>query len=302
MTGIFHDAGHDAGGLDPFAYTADVVKRSGSSFSLGMRVLPPEQRSAMYAIYAFCREVDDVADGTDTDAVKRAELHEWRVEIDRLYAGHPTRPTTRALVGAVRRFDLPREEFLTIIDGMEMDLGDGLRAPDSATLWVYCRRVAGAAGLLSLHAFGADEPAARTFAVALGEALQLTNILRDIGEDAERGRLYLPGDLLRRHGIDPDDGIQAALAHPALDAACRDLAATARARFAEADRALLHCRRARLRPALLMMGVYEAILDALEVRGWHGTDPTLVLGKPRKLWAALTQGLLRPAWRPDRPA
>ncbi|PWC52639.1 presqualene diphosphate synthase HpnD [Azospirillum sp. TSO22-1] len=295
MTGYVQDAD----GLDPFAYIADVVKRSGSSFYLGMRILPAERRQAMYSIYAFCREVDDIADGDDSDAVKRAELHAWRIEVARLYAGHPTRPTSRALIGAVRRFGLPRDEFLTIIDGMEMDLGDGLYAPDTATLEVYCRRVAGAVGMLSLRAFGADEPEARDFARALGEALQLTNILRDIGEDAARGRLYLPGDLLRRHGIDPAAGIPAVLAHPALDAACRALAARARARFAEADRALLQCRRARLRPALLMMGIYEGILDALETRGWHGADATLMLGKPRKLWAALGRGLLRPAWRPS---
>ncbi len=295
MTGI----AHDADGLDPFAHTAGVVRRSGSSFHLGMRILPPERRRAMYAIYAFCREVDDIADGPDSDAVKRAELREWRAEIERLYAGHPTRPTTRALAGAVRRFGLPREEFLTVIDGMEMDLGDGMLAPDSATLRAYCRRVAGAVGMLSLHAFGAGEPEARGFARALGEALQLTNILRDIGEDAGRGRLYLPGDLLRRHGIDPAAGIPAVLAHPALDAACRELAAPARARFAEAARLLLRRRRARLRPARLMMGIYEALLDALEQRGWHGGEAPLALGKPRKLWAALVRGLLRPAWRPS---
>ncbi|WP_448190981.1 presqualene diphosphate synthase HpnD [Azospirillum sp. sgz301742] len=295
MTGITHDDE----GLDPLAHITEVVTRSGSSFYLGMRILPPDRRTAMYAVYAFCREVDDIADGPDSDAVKRAELREWRAEVERLYAGCPTRPTAWALAEAVRRFDLPRDELLTIIDGMEMDLGDGLQAPDMATLTLYCRRVAGAVGMLSLHAFGADEPEARDFAVALGEALQLTNILRDVGEDAERGRLYLPGDLLRRHGIDPAAGIPAVLAHPALDSACRELAAMARARFAEADRALLRCRRARLRPALLMMGIYEGILDALERRGWHGAEAPLALSKPRKLWAALTKGLLRPAWRPS---
>ena len=289
---------HDSDSQDPLAYIVDVVTRSGTSFYLGMRILPPERRRAMYAIYAFCREVDDVADGFDSDAVKRAELREWRAEVERLYAGHPTRPATQALAGPVRRFGLPREEFLTILDGMEMDIGSGLLADDEAALCLYCRRVAGAVGMLSLHVFGAAEPEARTFAVVLGEALQLTNILRDVAEDAERGRLYLPGDLLRRHGIDPITGVSPVLSHPALDAACRDLAATARARFADADRALLYCRRSRLRPALLMMGIYEAILDALERRGWHGDEPPLALSKPHKLWAALTRGLLRPVWRP----
>ncbi|CAO3424874.1 presqualene diphosphate synthase HpnD [Azospirillum doebereinerae] len=288
----------DSDSREPLAHVVEMVRRSGSSFYLGMRILPPERRRAMYAIYAFCREVDDVADGLDSDAVKRTELHEWRAEVERLYGGHPTRPATRALAGPVRRFGLPRDEFLAIIDGMEMDLGNGLLAPDEATLRLYCRRVAGAVGRLSLHVFGAVEPEARGFAVALGEALQLINILRDVAEDAERGRLYLPGALLRRHGIDPAAGVLPLLSHPALDAACRDLAATARARLAEADRALLHCQRSRLRPALLMMGIYEALLDTLERRGWRGDEPPLALSKPRKLWAALTRGLLRPTWRP----
>ncbi len=283
---------------DSLTYAADVVTRSGTSFYLGMRILPLERRHAMYAIYAFCREVDDIADGPDSDAVKQSELREWRAEVERLYAGNPTRPATHALADPVRRFGLPREEFLAIIDGMEMDLEEAMFAPDGTRLRLYCRRVAGAVGLLSLHAFGADEPEAQVFALALGEALQLTNILRDVAEDAEQGRLYLPGDLLRRHGIDPTTGVSSVLSSPALDDACRDLAAIAHRRFADADRALLRCRRSRLRPALLMMGIYEELLDTLERRGWHGHERPLTLSKPRKLWAALRRGLFRPKWRP----
>ncbi|MFP5517600.1 MAG: presqualene diphosphate synthase HpnD [Alphaproteobacteria bacterium] len=288
----------DTDNHDSLTYAVDVVTRSGTSFYLGMRILPLERRLAMYAIYAFCREVDDIADGPDSDAVKQSELREWRAEVGRLYAGNPTRPATRALADPVRRFGLPREEFLAIIDGMEMDLCGAMYAPDGTRLRLYCRRVAGAVGLLSLHAFGADEPEARIFALALGEALQLTNILRDVAEDAEQGRLYLPGDPLRRYGIDPMAGISSVLASPALDDACRDLAAIAHRRFADADRALLRCRRSRLRPALLMMGIYEELLDTLERRGWHGHERPLTLSKPRKLWAALRRGLFRPKWRP----
>ncbi|NYZ16712.1 presqualene diphosphate synthase HpnD [Azospirillum sp. RWY-5-1] len=295
-------AAGEAPGIDPVAHVTEVVRRSGSSFTLGMRILPRERREAMFAIYAFCREVDDVADEPNPDAVKLALLADWRREIDALYEGRPGRPTTRALAGPVRRFGLPKDEFVAVIDGMEMDVVSPLHAPDMETLRLYCRRVAGAVGLLSLHAFGAEEPEARGFAVALGEALQLTNILRDVEEDAGRDRLYLPGDLLRRHGIDPSaggaTGVAAVLAHPGLDAACRDLAAVARARFAEADRALASCARAPLRPALLMMGIYEDVLNRLERRGWHGNDGALRVGKASKLWAALAGGLLRPPWRP----
>lgn len=289
---------HNGDNHDSLTYAIDVVTRSGTSFYLGMRILPLERRHAMYAIYAFCREVDDVADGPASNTLKRSELREWRAEVERLYSGNPTRPATYALAGPVRRFGLLREEFLAIIDGMEMDLDDAMFAPDEAELRLYCRRVAGAVGLLSLHVFGADEPEAQAFALGLGEALQLTNILRDVTEDAEQGRLYLPSDLLRRYGIDPAAGIASVLSSPALDAACRDLAAVAHSRFADADRALLRCRRSRLRPALLMMGIYEELLDTLERRGWRGDERPLTLSKPRKLWAALRRGLFRPKWRP----
>jgi phytoene synthase len=291
-------SGDIVAGSDPGDYVAGVVARSGSSFTLGMRILPPERRRAQFALYAFCREVDDIADGTDDTATRLARLGEWRDEIDRLFAGTPTMPTTRALLEPVRRFAMPRDEFLLVIDGMEMDAREDMHGPDMDRLAAYCRRVAGAVGVLSLHAFGAQGPAAHDFALALGDALQLTNILRDIDEDAERDRLYLPGDLLRRHGIDPARGVAAVLAHPALDAACRELAAVARRHFADADGALARSDRAALRPALLMMGIYEAILDRLERRGWAAPRAPLTMSKVRKLWAAVFQGLWRPARSP----
>lgn len=298
MTAAAAPASPPPGSADPVAHVAGVVARSGSSFALGMRILPRERREAMYAIYAFCREVDDVADEPNPDAVKLALLAEWRAEVEALFAGRPTRPTTRALLKPVHRYGLPREEFLAVIDGMEMDVRDPIHAPDLETLRLYCRRVAGAVGLLSLPAFGAREMEARSFAIALGEALQLTNILRDVEEDAARGRLYLPGDVLRRHGIEPERGVAAVLAHPGLDAACRALAGLARDAFAAADRALLVCDRRTLRPALLMMGIYADLLDRLERRGWSGNAPPLRIGKPGKLWAALRKGVWRPRWRP----
>ncbi|MEI8393721.1 MAG: presqualene diphosphate synthase HpnD [Rhodospirillaceae bacterium] len=282
------------------AHVVEVVTRSGSSFSLGMKILPAERRMAQFAVYAFCREVDDVADDEGATPEQRlVELERWREEVHRLYDGNPTRPTTVALLEPVRRFRLPREEFLALIDGMEMDARDTLHAPDMATLMVYCRRVAGTAGLLSLPVFGADEPEAQVFALALADALQLTNILRDTAEDAERGRLYLPRELLEKHGIDPARPVTEILRAPALIGVLEELAALAHRRYGEADAALTHCNRWRLRPALLMMGIYEAILVSLERRGWRPCSPPPRLSKGAKLWAALTRGLLRPKWQPS---
>ena len=150
-----------------------IVARSGSSFLWGMRVLPRPRREAMYAIYAFCREVDDIADGSGEADTQMRQLGEWRDEIEALYAERPARPVARALAPAVTAFALPREEFLDIIEGMEMDVADTMRAPAAADLEVYCRRVAGAVGLLSIRAFGAEEPEAHTLALVLGRALQL---------------------------------------------------------------------------------------------------------------------------------
>ena len=281
------------------AHVVAVVEGASSSFSMGMKSLPPAERLAMFAIYAFCREVDDVADEGGTTEQRLAELELWRDEVERLYAGAPTRLTSLALLEPVRRFRLPKEEFLALIDGMEMDARETMRAPDMATLMLYCRRVAGTAGLLSLPVFGADEPEAPTFAIALSDALQLTNILRDIAEDAGRDRLYLPRDLLVKHGIDPELPPQTVIRHPSLAGVFGDLVREARRYYAEADKALARCDRKRLRPALLMMAIYEAILDHLERAGWRPDAPPPKLSKAAKLWAALTRGLLRPAWRPS---
>ncbi len=206
-----------------------VVRGSGTSFLWGMRVLPKPRREAMFAIYAFCREVDDVADEPGAPEGKLARLEAWRAEIERLYEGRPTRPTTRALAGPIAAFDLPKEEFLAVIDGMEMDAREAMVGPSLEDFTLYCRRVAGAVGMLSIHAFGAREPQAREIAVALGEALQITNILRDLAEDADRGRLYVPRELLEAHGVMTRDP-QAVLDHPGLVPASAELAARARAR------------------------------------------------------------------------
>ncbi len=169
-----------------------VVRGAGTSFYRGMRVLPPDRRHAMYAIYAFCRLVDDIADEDGDIADKRARLARWRERIGGLYRGEADGPVTRVLRAATARFALRREDFVAVIDGMEMDAETAIVAPDLATLDLYCDRVAGAVGRLSVRAFGDASPAADRVALALGRALQLTNILRDVDEDAARGRLYLP--------------------------------------------------------------------------------------------------------------
>jgi presqualene diphosphate synthase len=259
-----------------------VVAASNTSFLQGMRVLPPPRRRAMYAIYAFCREVDDIADEPAPIDDKRRRLAEWRAEIDRLFAGRPTAPTARALAAPVAAYGLRREDFLDLIDGMEMDAVADIVAPDLATLELYCDRVAGAVGRLSIRAFGATEDAALDVARELGQALQLTNILRDLAEDAARGRLYLPREWLDEAGIDAADPA-VALAHPALGRVAERMTALARRRYGAAKAFMARCARRPMRPARLMMGAYEAVLARLEARGWARPAEPVSLPKWRKL-------------------
>ena len=176
------------------------VRKAGTSFYQGMRVLPPDRRHAMYAIYAFCRIIDDIADegGTLPDNLRR--LSAWRARVAGLYRGESDGPVTRVLVAAVRQFQLREADFAAVIDGMRMDAETDIVAPDLATLDLYCDRVAAAVGRLSVRAFGDSSGEADRVAWSLGRALQLTNILRDIKEDAERGRLYLPAEYLDQAG------------------------------------------------------------------------------------------------------
>lgn len=277
--------------IDAKAYVADVVERSGSSFASAMRILPPEKRDGMYAVYAFCREVDDIADAPGPAPAKLAKLAEWRAEIDRLFQGRPETPTGRALLGPVRTFGLRREVFLAVIAGMEIDSAEKLRLPDMAALEAYCDKVACAVGRLSNPVFGVEDGLGEPVAVALGHALQLTNILRDLAEDAALNRLYLPHDLLMQFDI-PDDDAVAALSHRRFPEACDVLATLAARRFAEAEKALARCDRRTMRPAIMMMAVYRAILRKLRQRGWRKLDQPVGLGIAEKLWIFLRYGLL----------
>lgn len=268
-----------------------LVEASGSSFHSAMRLLPAPRRDAMYAIYAFCRAVDDIADEPGSLAEKRAALAAWRVEIDALYAGRPSYRIARALEEPMQRFGLRREDFIAVIDGMQMDAERDIRRPSLSELDLYCDRVASAVGRLSVRAFGSTEARADDVATSLGRALQLTNILRDLKEDADRGRLYVPDELLTKHGIAGDEPL-AVLAHPALGKACADLAAIARRHYADSDAAMADCARGPMRPAALMSAVYRNTLDLLQRRGWVVLDKPVKLSKPRKLWLLLRHGLI----------
>lgn len=268
----------------------NVVEASGSSFLQGMRLLPEERREGMYAVYAFCREIDDVADEPAPVAEKMARLREWRREIERLYEGRPQTLTGRALLPMVRAYDLDRADFFALIDGMEMDAIEDIRAPALARLELYCDRVAGAVGRLSIRIFGATEPQAVTVARHLGQALQLTNILRDLKEDAEVGRLYLPEELLAANNVKTRAPAEV-LVHPALPAICAALADRARLQYREAAAAMRKCARGPMRPAAAMGAVYRGYLDMLEKRGWAKLDQPVRLPKWRKLWIALRYGL-----------
>jgi phytoene synthase len=268
----------------------DVVVKARTSFYWSMRLLPREKRQAMFAVYAFCRVVDDIADGDLPGAAKLRQLQGWREEIDRLYDGTAQHTIARALIEPVRRFDLAREGFLAVIDGMEMDARGGLVAPPMDELRLYCSRVAGAVGLLSVRIFGAPRQDGRRLADALGEAVQLTNVLRDVAEDAELGRLYLPRELLDKHGIAAPSPA-AALRHPRIAAVCDALADAAEDRFAAASALLEAMPRRELRPARLILAVYRRLLQRLRQRGFARLDQPVKLSKAEKLWLILRHGL-----------
>ena len=257
-----------------------VVTASGSSFRLGMRLVARQRRHAIHAVYAFCRVVDDIVDSTDSPEAKNAALDAWEAEVDAIYRGHPSCALSLTLHDAITRFDLPAAEFRRILGGMRMDANGPILAPSMAELESYSRCVAGAVGLLAIRIFGDDSEPARDFAIDLGDALQFTNILRDVAEDAGRGRLYLPAERLVDHGV-PTHDAQAALAHPGLPAVCAGLDKIARQRFSAARTRLSQCDRRALRPAIAMMGGYQGVLNALSRRGWDAvaTPP------PRYRWA-----------------
>jgi len=264
---------------------------SGSSFYAAMRIMPKAEREAMFGIYRFCRMVDDIADDGTRDRPQRAaELADWRVDLQALY---DARPAGRAafLAKSVHDFGLRQADFLAVIDGMAMDVAEDIRAPDLAKLDLYCDRVACAVGRLSTRIFGMDEKPGLELAQELGRALQLTNILRDLDEDADIGRLYLPGELLRQAGItttDPHEAIRDAR----VDGACRALAERALEHFAAADQLMRSRPRGRLLAPKVMEAVYRTILRDMLAQGWAAPRRRVRIGKRRLLWIVVRCSLL----------
>ena len=251
-----------------------------------MRLLPPEKRAAMFAVYAFCRVVDDIADGSDTLDQKRADLRQWRRETENLFAGNPTHPIALALAGPVSNYGLDKQDFLGLIDGMEMDAVDTLQIPDMETLQIYCDRVACTVGRLSTKIFGVEDQLGKDLAKSLGQALQLTNILRDVAEDAERNHIYLPADYLRRHGITVQDPTVLVNA-PNLSAVCRELAQLAEQRYAESHILIQQCNYRDIRPAAIMMHIYHRLFLKLRRAGWRDFGTRVSLSKAEKLILAI---------------
>jgi presqualene diphosphate synthase len=270
--------------------TGAAERASGSSFYNAMRILPRAQREAMFEIYSFCRQVDDIADSNGARGVRRGELDRWRADIDALYAGKPV-PRTQGLVAPVRDFGLRREDFHAVIDGMEMDVVADIRAPDDATLDAYCNRVASAVGRLSVRVFGMEERDGLALAHHLGRALQLTNILRDLDEDAQFGRLYLPREGLRAAGIDATDPATV-LACPALGLVCAQVVARARRHFAEADKIMARSPRRTVRAPRIMGEAYRLILDSLVARGWSHPRRPIRLPRARLVWIIMRHAFI----------
>jgi presqualene diphosphate synthase len=271
------------------AQPAPIATRS--SFYTAMRILPPAQREAMFGVYAFCRAVDDIADDGGPVQERLAALDQWRRDIDRLYAQGGASPLTAKLQPAIAGFGLAQADFVAVIDGMEMDVQRDMRAPDWQMLDLYCDRVASAVGRLSVQIFGLHETNGLPLAHHLGRALQLTNILRDLDEDAVMGRLYLPREALTEAGIAHQD-VAKVLADPSLDKACSIVAGRARDHFDEAGRIMVRCERNNVRSPRLMAAVYRPMLEKLVSRGWSPPRHKLRHSTPLIIWAVLRHGFL----------
>ena len=273
----------------PAALQAQV---SGSSFYAGMRVLPKAEREAMYAIYAFCRAVDDIADDeVGSRPARAAALDRWRADIDALYAGGD--PGQAVLVAeAVQRFALDRTDFHAVIDGMAMDVAEDIRCPPMAMLDLYCDRVASAVGRMSVRIFGMDDEPGKTLAHHLGRALQLTNILRDIDEDAAIGRVYLPLEALTDAGIAITAPMEM-VADPRIDQAARTVAALAYRHYAEAQAILAKRPRGHLIAPRLMAAAYLKVLRKTEAVGWKPPRRRVKVSKATLILTAVWLSLTR---------
>lgn len=264
---------------------------SGSSFYAAMRILPAGQREAMYQVYAFCRAVDDIADCGRPRDQRIAELARWQQDIASLYQGLDIAQRLSGLAPVIRQYGCEQEDFDAIIAGMLMDAERDICAPDWNTLDLYCDRVASAVGRLSVRIFGVPHACGHPLAHHLGRALQLTNILRDVDEDAAVGRLYVPREALSAAGV-PDVEPHAAVAHPGFGQACVPVIARARQHFAQARKIMAACPRASVRAPRLMASVYGEILRRIERRGFAPARVRVRVGKARLLLMALRHVVL----------
>ena len=277
--------------MTPAEYCQEKAAKSGSSFYYSFLFLPRERRAAITALYAFCREVDDIADECSDATLARTKLEWWRVELARTFAGQPSHPVSQALLPAIRSYDLAREQFEEIIDGMEMDL-QHVRYADFKTLQLYCYRVAAVVGQLAAAIFGYSERETLKYAHDLGLAFQLTNIIRDVGEDARRNRIYLPQDELAQFGV-KDSDILAGHSSAAFRALMAYQVARARTFYQQALSELPPTDRRGQRPGLVMAAIYQTLLNEIENDGYHVLDRRISLTPLRKLWIAWRTWMFR---------
>jgi presqualene diphosphate synthase len=272
--------------------TQEAAPAAHSSFYLAMRILPPPRREAMFALYGFCRAVDDIADerGPATASQRLAALERWRADVAAMFQGRAP-ANLAALDQATREFGLKQADFNAVIDGMAMDAAEDIRAPDWATLDLYCDRVASAVGRLSVRIFGVAPEPGEALAHHLGRALQLTNILRDIDEDAIAGRLYLPREALLAAGVTTDEPLKAA-ADPKLTQACAEVAARAGAHFDKSRSIMASAPRAAVRAPRLMAAAYRSILDRMLASGFAPPRRRAKASRLRILGALLRYGVL----------
>jgi phytoene synthase len=270
--------------MTPAQYCQEKAAESGSSFYYSFLFLPSEKREAITALYAFCREVDDAVDECSDPAVARTKLAWWRQELADTFAGKPQHPVGQALLPAIRRHDLAQEQFQEIIDGMEMDLEHN-RYTDFKALHLYCYRVASVVGQLAATLFGHEDRRTLKYAHDLGLAFQLTNIIRDVGEDARRNRIYLPQDELARFSVTEQD-ILAQRATPAFRQLMAFQVQRARETYAQAFQHLPQVDRRAQRPGLVMAAIYQTLLSEIEREQFQVLSQRTSLTPLRKLWIA----------------
>lgn len=270
--------------MTPDQYCQQRAASSGSSFYYSFLFLPANRRRAITALYAFCREVDDVVDECTDPDIARTKLAWWRSEIAGLFSDAPTHPVSRALAPVLAEFSLPQIRFQQIIDGMEMDLTHDHYA-DFGDLQRYCYHVAGVVGLMAVEIFGYEDPETLRYAEDLGTAFQLTNIIRDVGEDARRGRIYLPQDELSRFGVPASDVLQLRNSS-AFRALMRFQIERAESFYARALAALPQKDRRNQRAGLVMAAIYRSLLSEIDADGCRVLDRRIQLTPIRKLWLA----------------